>query len=110
MSGVLVASRPSYDPSMSWSSAAVTDRVRLVLAVLLVPWLAAPAADAPALLLVTSLALAAVAWLHGRTAVLALRVQALPRPSAEAGGDVLLAGRVTDAPHHPLRPRAPGLV
>jgi hypothetical protein len=101
---------------MSRTSAAA-DRVRLALAVvvgaavaLLVPWLAVPAADAPTLLVVTSLALAAVAWLHGRTAVLGLLAQALPRPPGEARADVLLAGRVTDAPHHPLRPRAPGLV
>jgi hypothetical protein len=96
---------------------AVTARARLVLAVLvsaavawLLPWLTATSADGASLLLTTSIALVALAGLHARGTVRAAAAPASPRPPTEAGGDVFLAGRVTDAPHHPLRPRAPGLV
>jgi hypothetical protein len=95
----------------------VTARLRLALAVAvgaavawLLPWLTATSADAASLLLVTSIALTALAGLNARVAVRAAAAPASPRPPTEGGGVVLLAGRVTDAPHHPLRPRAPGLV
>jgi hypothetical protein len=102
---------------MRHRSDAAAGRVRLALAVavgaalaVLMPWLAAPAADTASLLLVTSLALTALVGLHGRAAVRAAAVHTAPRPPTEAHSRVSLAGRVTDAPHHPLRPRAPGLV
>ena len=102
---------------MGRRSDAAADGVRLALAVmvgaglaLLLPWLAAPATDAASLLLVTSLALTALVGVHARAAVRAAAVQAPPPPPTSACGDVVLTGRVTDAPHHPLRPRAPGLV
>lgn len=95
----------------------MTARVRLALAVVvsaaiawLLPWLTATSVDAPSLLLMTSIALAALAGLHAGVAVRAAAVPGSPRPPTEADGDVLIAGQVTDAPHHPLRPRAPGLV
>jgi hypothetical protein len=95
----------------------VTARVRLVLAVvvgaavaLLMPWLTATATDAPMLAILTSLTLAVVTGLIARAALQALSAHAPARPPGRADGAVLLAGRVTDSPHHPLRPRAPGLV
>ena len=95
----------------------MTARLRLALAVtvggavaLLMPSVLATTVDAPAAVVLTALAVAVAAVValssHCATSV--------PRVLALQGGPVyevpsVLAGRVTDPLHHPLRPRAPGL-
>lgn len=78
---------------------------------LLVPALFAMTLDAPsaAVLVAVAVAVAMVAVLSSHVVTSVTGVLApLPRSSAE--GPSYLAGRVTDPLHHPLRPRAPGLV
>jgi hypothetical protein len=102
---------------MSGKPGAEAARPRLALAAivggvvtLLLPWLVATTMDAPSLVLLTALAAAAVTALHGHAATSAAHAQAPPRSPADGDNALLLAGRVTDTMHHPLRPRAPGLV
>jgi hypothetical protein len=97
---------------------AATARLRLRLALvvggtlmLLTPSLFAATWDAPsaAVLMAVALALAAVAVLLSHVAT---PVPGALAPRSRAADDALpvLASRVTDPLHHPLRPRAPGLV
>ena len=102
---------------MSPMRSAATARARLGLAMLvgavvalLMPWLMAPTTDGTSLVLLTAIAVAALTGLAGPGAMRAVGACAPPRASAGTEGGVLLAGRVTDTPHHPLRPRAPGVV
>jgi hypothetical protein len=92
-------------------------RVRLALAwlvggtlVLLMPSLAVTA-DVPsaAVLVALVVATAAMVVLGRHVAVTLPGVLALRPPTVDEPPQVL-AGRVTDPLHHPLRPRAPGLV
>jgi hypothetical protein len=106
----------AYDLGMSPMRPAVTARVPgLALTVgavvaLVMPWLVATATDGPSLVVLTAVALAALTGLAGSAATRAVLSHAPTRTPAEAEGGVLVAGRVTDTPHHPLRPRAPGVV
>jgi hypothetical protein len=97
---------------------ATTARLRLALALvvggaitLLMPSLLASSVDGPssAVLVAVALAVAAVAVLLSHVATPAPGTLA---PHSRAADDAapLLTGRVTDPLHHPLRPRAPGLV
>ena len=102
---------------MSPMRPAATARARLGLALmvgavvaLFMPWLMATTTDAPSLVVLTAMAVAALAGLAGPAAMRTVAAHAPPRTPAEAQGGVLLPGRVTDTPHHPLRPRAPGVV
>ena len=102
---------------MSQGPVDATERARSLLAgvvgaalVCLLPTLLASAVDAPAALTlaVVVLVLAGVARLGSRVGVLAARVV----PATHGTGrqaPLVLAGRVTDPAHHPLRPRAPGM-
>jgi len=103
---------------MSRSVCAATARLRLVLAVavggavaLLMPSVLTTTLEAPSAMVLAALAAAVAAvvvlstW--GATSVpWALALQ--PRTADEVPS--VIAGRVTDPLHHPLRPRAPGLV
>jgi hypothetical protein len=77
---------------------------------LLTPALFATTLDAPsaAVLVAVAVALAAVVALsnHVMTSVIGALA---PPPRTPDQAPKLLAGRVTDPLHHPLRPRAPGL-
>jgi hypothetical protein len=97
---------------------ATTARLRLALALvvggaitLLMPSLLASSVDGPssAVLVAVALAVAAVAVLLSHVAT---PVPGTLAPHSRAADDAapLLTGRVTDPLHHPLRPRAPGLV
>ena len=83
--------------------------VGAVLACLL-PSLLANAVDAPAAvtLAVVLLALTAITQLGNRFGVGATRVVAATHSTGREA-TLVLAGRVTDPVHHPLRPRAPGM-
>ncbi len=78
---------------------------------LLTPSLLASTVDGPsaALLVALALAVAAVAVPLSHVATPAPGTLAPPSRAAEDAAAVL-TGRVTDPLHHPLRPRAPGLV
>jgi len=93
-------------------------RLRLALALvaggaltLLMPSLLASTVDGPsaAVRVAVALAVAAVAVLLSHVAT---PVPATLAPRSHAADEVaaMLTGRVTDPLHHPLRPRAPGLV
>lgn len=95
-----------------------TARLRLALAVLvsgsaalLLPSSMAATMGAPSGVVLTTVALAAVAALVSLTSLIAsAQPQKLtPQPGATEVPPPFLAGRVTDPLHHPLRPRAPGL-
>ena len=77
---------------------------------LLLPVLVAPTADASASMVLVALAMAcaAAALLNSHVATSVARVSAPSLRSAD-GAPMLLAGRVTDPVHHPIRPRAPGM-
>ena len=103
--------------TMSQTLVDATTRTRFLLASVvgavlacLLPSLLATAVDAPAAvtLAVVVLVLAGIAQLGNRVGVLAARfVPATQLTGREA--PLVLAGRVTDPVHHPLRPRAPGM-
>jgi len=59
-------------------------------------------------LAVLTLAFAALARFGLRSVAFAARIKTLVPPTGDEAAPVL-AGRVTDPVHHPLRPRAPGL-
>ena len=69
------------------------------------------AMSAEALVVLATLAAAtALIGVHGPAVVPAAALRSLrPRPRA-ADVPLVLAGRTTDVCHHPVRPRAPGLV
>jgi hypothetical protein len=104
---------------MSRMPRAVTARPRLALSILvggavalLMASLFAATLDAPSAVVLTAVTLAvgAVLGINSRQ-VAALAAGALAphrRPADEAPS--FLPGRATDPAHHPLRPRAPGLV
>ncbi len=103
---------------MSRMVGAATARVRLALALvvggavaLLIPALLATTMDTPsaAVLVAVALAVAAVVALNSQVAT---SVPGALAPQSRAADEAppVLAGRVTDPSHHPLRPRAPGLV
>ena len=103
---------------MSRMVGAATARLRLALALvvggvvaLLMPSLLATTMDAPsaALMVAVTIALAAVAGLNSLIATSMPRALA-PQPRTADETPSFLAARVTDPLHHPLRPRAPGLV
>jgi hypothetical protein len=77
---------------------------------LLMPSLSATT-DAPSAVVLAAVAVAAVAALVGRNAVVATSVpRAVGSPSRTTDdAPSFLAARVTDPLHHPRRPRAPGL-
>jgi len=77
---------------------------------LLAPMLLLTAVETPVTLslAVATLVLAALVRLGEHGAVLAVRVTAVGPPTGDEVPPVL-AGRITDPTHHPLRPRAPGL-
>jgi hypothetical protein len=95
---------------------AATALLRLALAVavgsavaLLMPSLITTAADTPAAVVLAAvvIAVAAVTRLDSRLATLVTRAQGR-HPATGDEAPFVLAGRVTDPLHHPLRPRAPG--
>ena len=103
---------------MSRMVGAATARLRLAVALvvggafaLLMPALLATTMDAPsvALMAAVAVALAAVVGLSSLIATSVPRAMA-PPPHAADEAPSFLAARVTDPLHHPLRPRAPGLV
>lgn len=78
---------------------------------LLLPLVLATQANAPSAAVLAALAVALAAVLLLVSHVAGLVPNALASvPHASADVLSLLAGRVTDPQHHPLRPRAPGLV
>lgn len=102
---------------MSWTVGAATAGFRLALVVLaglaasLTPSLLATQANGPSAAVLATLALAVAAVLMGDRHVAGF----LPGPVVSRAGTTegLLSSRtggVTDPVHHPLRPRAPGLV
>jgi len=102
---------------MSRMLGAVTPRLRFALAAMvgsavavLLPVLVAPAMEAstPMVLVALVMACAAAARLNGHVAASVARVSGPSLRSAD-GAPMLLAGRVTDPVHHPIRPRAPGM-
>ncbi len=71
----------------------------------------APALSTQAIVLLTALSAAtALVGMHGLVAVPAAGVQSLRPPRRATAVPLVLAGRTTDVGHHPVRPRAPGLV
>jgi hypothetical protein len=102
---------------MSRMLGAVTPRLRFALATLvgsavavLLPVLVTPTVDASPSMVLAALviACAAAATLNSHVATSVARVAA-PSLRSAYGAPVLLAGRVTDPVHHPIRPRAPGM-
>ena len=78
---------------------------------LLMPSVLAPAADARSAVVIAAvvIALAAALGVNSRVTIsLANAAGATPRTTEET--PAFLAERVADPVHHPLRPRAPGLV
>jgi hypothetical protein len=103
---------------MSRIVGAVAARRRLALALtlggaiaLLMPSLLATTGDAPSAVVLVAVvaAVAAVVGLTGQAAILVAGAPA-PQPRTANVAPGCLAGRATDPAHHPLRPRAPGLV
>jgi hypothetical protein len=103
--------------AMSRTRVDATTRTRFLLASVvgavlasLLPSLLATSVNAPAAvtLAVVLLALTAITQLGNRFGVVATRVGAATH-AAGREKTLLLAGRVTDPVHHPLRPRAPGM-
>lgn len=103
---------------MSRMLGASTARVRLALALvvggavaMLMPSLLATTMDAPsvALMAAVAVALAAMVGLNRLIGTSVPRSLAPPPRTADRAPS-FLAARVTDPLHHPLRPRAPGLV
>ena len=104
---------------MSQTVVAEAARVRRALIVmvsgaiaLLMPTLAATNAEATSAVMLTAVA-ALVATLVGRDhqlITLASSPLAEPVRGGTDAGPPFLAGRVTDTAHHPVRPRAPGVV
>jgi hypothetical protein len=96
----------------------VTVRLRLALAVvigsgaaLLIPSLFATTGDVPSVAVLAAIALAlAVALGRSSHDVIPVTSALAPQPGATVEGPSFLAVRVADPVHHPLRPRAPGLV
>lgn len=91
-------------------------RLALVLAFLgVVSFLAAasidPSATAQAVVVLTALSAArALAGVHCLLAVTDAGLHSLRPPRRATDIPLVLAGRTTDVVHHPVRPRAPGLV
>ncbi len=78
---------------------------------LLLPWLTGTTGEAPLVVVLTALALVTLSALRSQAGSGGAATQAAARiPTDAAGPGDVLDGRPTDAPHHPLRPRAPGLV
>ena len=106
----------SYDLGMSRMGSESTRSLALgavigSLVTLLLPWLTGTTGDAPLVMVLTALALMTLSALRSHTASGGAAARAAARiPTDAAGAGDVLAGRPTDAPHHPLRPRAPGLV
>jgi hypothetical protein len=102
---------------MSRMLGAVTPRLRFALAImvgsavaLLMPSLLATTVDTSSAVVLAALlmAVATAVGLNNRVATLLARALAPPPRTADQV-PALLAGRVADPVHHPLRPRAPGL-
>lgn len=71
----------------------------------------APAATAQAVVLLTALSAAtALVGVHCLHAAAHAGPASLRTPRRSGAVPLVLAGRTTDAAHHPVRPRAPGLV
>ena len=103
---------------MSRMVGAATARVRLALALvvggviaLLMPSLLATTMETPSVVLMVAvtIALAAAAGLNSLIAT-SMPIALAPQPRTADEAPSFLAARVTDPLHHPLRPRAPGLV
>src|SRR5215213_863828 len=76
---------------------------------LLLPSLLAATVDGPSAVVLAAVAMAVVAVIRLNSyATTVLARASTPRPPTRDEALVLLAGRVTDPLHHPLRPRAPG--
>lgn len=104
---------------MSRMVGTATARLRLPLDVvlgglvaLLLPSMFAMTVDASSAGVLAAVAMAAVAVLVGRISLVATSPSRAPAPQCRATEEAssFLAARVTDPLHHPLRPRAPGLV
>jgi CBS domain containing-hemolysin-like protein len=104
---------------MSRMVGTTTARVRLVLAfvlggpvAVLMPSLFTTMLDASSAGVLASVAVAAVASVLGHHVLVATGVPRALAPQSRATQEApsFLAARVTDPLHHPLRPRAPGLV
>jgi len=102
---------------MSRMLGAVTPRLRVALVImagaavsLMLPVLVAPTVDSSTSMVLAALVMACVAAarLNSHVATSVARVSAPSSRSAD-GAPMLLAGRVTDPIHHPIRPRAPGM-
>lgn len=96
--------------------AAARGRLALVVALLGLASVLTAASVAPTMTtqaLVVLTALSAAAALAGTQAVLTLPgagLRSLRPPRRASAVPLVLAGRTTDVVHHPVRPRAPGLV
>ena len=95
---------------------AVVPRLRLALIIVvggalaaLMPSLSATMVEPPSAVVLAALVIALIAAvsLNGQGAISVARALAPPPRTADAT-PAYLAARVTDALHHPLRPRAPG--
>jgi hypothetical protein len=104
---------------MSRMVGTTTARVRFVLAfvlggpvAVLMPSLFATTVDASSAGVLAAIAVAAVAAVAGRHSLVATSPSRALAPQSRATDEApsFLAARVTDPLHHPLRPRAPGLV
>jgi hypothetical protein len=104
---------------MSRMLGTTTARVRFVLAfvlggpvAVLMPSLFATTVDASSAGMLAAVAAAAVASVLGHNILVATGVPRALAPQSRATDEAppFLAARVTDPLHHPLRPRAPGLV
>jgi hypothetical protein len=88
----------------------VTARVFVSLAVAGLAMVAFPPADGTATVSVAVVALVFAAVVRlGDHGVVLLAQQLVTRPPTADATPPVLAGRITDPAHHPLRPRAPGL-
>jgi len=104
---------------MSRMVGTTTARVRFVLAfvlggpvAVLMPSLFATTVDASSAGVLAAVAVAALAAVVGRHSLVATSPSRALAPQSRATEEAssFLAARVTDPLHHPLRPRAPGLV
>ena len=101
-SGARASSGPSRSSAFGWLCLFVAGILPLL----------ALAVDAPATTGLVCVALAVLALAAGRVSGSAAVVARPPHRTAVGSADIelRLAGQATDPTHHPLRPRAPGLV
>jgi hypothetical protein len=103
---------------MAWTATDVAARARRALVVAIVAGLALLAAATvdptagpqTAVVLAALSSAASFAAVHCLLAVPGAGIHSLRPPRRSAHVPLVLAGRTTDVVHHPVRPRAPGLV